>query len=180
VREFEDLDEFIKRFHIDHCVIDGMPETHPTRAFAKRNWRVSMCFFNEHQRGEPKWDEEALSVVVNRTEALDASRAAVRDRHLVLPRQTPLIEEFAKHMSADAKILDEDSETGSKRYRYIKTGENHFSFAFTYAWLGASKPSGLIRSVEDLWCPSQAQMDEIRDSAMRDWMRDRGWDPDLF
>ena len=43
-------------------------------------------------------------------------------------------------MAADAKILDEDEETGIKKYRYVRTGENHFSMAFTYAWLGAPSP----------------------------------------
>ena len=41
-------------------------------------------------------------------------------------------------MTCDAKVLDEDEDTGVKRYRYIRTGENHFSMAFTYAWLGAT------------------------------------------
>jgi len=27
---------------------------------------------------------------------------------------------------------------GAKRYRYIKTGGNHFSLAFTYAWMAVS------------------------------------------
>ncbi len=45
-------------------------------------------------------------------------------------------------MAADAKILDEDEETGAKRYRYIRTAEDHFSLAFTYAWMAASDQSG--------------------------------------
>ena len=42
-------------------------------------------------------------------------------------------------MAADAKVLDEDGETGAKRYRYIRTGADHYSLAFTYdciAWSG--------------------------------------------
>ena len=41
--------------------------------------------------------------------------------------------EFARHMSCDAKVLDEDPDTGAKKYRYVRTGEDHFSLAFTYA-----------------------------------------------
>lgn len=52
--------------------------------------------------GSPKWDPENRMVSVNRTEALDASRMAVRDRKLILPRRLPIVEEFAQHMSADA------------------------------------------------------------------------------
>lgn len=78
-----------------------------------------------------------MKVEVNRTEALDASRAAIREKSVVLPRRVPLVEKFAKHMASDAKILDEDEDTGAKRYRYVKTGEDHFSLAFTYAWMAA-------------------------------------------
>jgi len=74
-------------------------------------------------------------VIVNRTEALDASRTAVRDRLLALPRQNPVVETFARHLAADAKVLDEDSETGVQRYRYLRTGPNHCSMALTYAWM---------------------------------------------
>lgn len=137
-REFSDLDGLMERFHVSRCVIDGLPETHATREFAHRHrGRVFMCFFNEHQRGEPKWVPESDTVQVNRTEALDASRSAIREKKVVLPRQQPIVEEFARHMTCDAKILDEDNETGIKKYRYIRTGTNHFSLAFTYAWLAS-------------------------------------------
>ena len=136
---FEELDELMKRFRVNRCVIDGLPETHATRAFAGRNrGRVYLNFFNENQRGSARWDPNERTVQLNRTEALDASRAAVRDQQLVLPRRDRLVEEFARHMASDAKVLDEDEETGAKKYRYIRTGADHFSLAFTYAWLAAS------------------------------------------
>ena len=107
---FEELDGLMERFQIASGVIDGLPETHATREFVRRPPRcVYMNFFNEHQRGSPRWDEETCVVQVNRTEALDASRAAVRDHKLVLPRRSARIDEFAQHLAADAKILDEDA-----------------------------------------------------------------------
>jgi hypothetical protein len=42
-------------------------------------------------------------------------------------------------MAADAKILDEDEETGAKKYRYIRSGEDHFS-------LGETAPHAASRS----------------------------------
>jgi len=117
-----------------------LPETHATRAFAKRHaGRVYLNFFNENQRGSAAWNSGERIVQINRTEALDASRAAVRDKLITLPRRDRLVEQFAQHMSADAKVLDEDEETGVKRYRYIKTGTNHFSLAFTYAWMAVDR-----------------------------------------
>ena len=119
-REFAELDAIMERFAIKRCVIDGLPETHATRAFAERALgHVSMCFFNEHQRGEAKWDYRMNSVIVNRTEVLDASRLAIRERQVALPRRNRALEQFAKHMAADAKVLDEDEDTGAQRYRYI-------------------------------------------------------------
>ena len=79
-----------------------------------------------------------MMVQVNRTEMLDASRRAIREKRVALPRRTPIVEEFANHMAADAKVLEEDEATGIKKYRYVRTGENHFSMAFTYAWLARS------------------------------------------
>jgi len=147
---FEELDELMGRFDIKRCVIDGLPETHATREFARRHeGRVFMNFFNEHQRGSPNWDRQTRMVQINRTEALDASRAAVRDAKVMLPRRSALVEEFAHHMAADAKVLEEDEETGIQKYRYIRTGTNHFSMAFTYAWLaGSDRAVGRFYAIE--------------------------------
>ena len=137
-RDFSELDALMERFKVDRCVIDGLPETHATHQFAERHGgQVYLCFFVETQRGKPRWNHAEHRVEVNRTDALDASRAAVRERLVVLPRREPLVETFARHMASDAKKLEEDPETGAQRFRYVKTGENHFSFAFTYAWMAA-------------------------------------------
>ena len=139
-QSFEELDELMERFKVQRCVVDGLPETHATRAFAKRQaGRVYLNFFNENQRGSAAWNPQERIVQINRTEALDASRAAIRDKLVSLPRRDRLVEQFAQHMASDAKVLDEDEETGAKRYRYIKTGTDHFSLAFTYAWLAAER-----------------------------------------
>lgn len=140
-REFSELDRLMELFNVRRCVIDGLPEIHSTRDFTRRfPHRAFQGFFNEHQHGGAKWDDKAMIVHVNRTEALDASRMAIRNREVLLPRRLPQIEEFALHMTRDAKRLEEDPETGSKRYKYIRIGENHFSMAFTYVWMATSVP----------------------------------------
>ncbi len=138
--DFEELDAVLARFRVCMCVIDGLPETHATRQFAGRHRGiVFMNYFNEHQRGAADWDHRTGIVKVNRTEALDSSREAVRRQRLILPRQSPIVAEFARHMTADAKVLDEDPDTGAQKYRYIRTGPDHFSLAFTYAWMAARR-----------------------------------------
>ena len=98
-----------------------------------------MNFFNENQKGGYRWDEKEHVVQENRTEALDASRKSIREGLVILPQRSPLVDEFASHLAADAKRLEEDPETGSQVYRYIRTGTDHFSLAFTYdciTWSG--------------------------------------------
>jgi hypothetical protein len=142
-RDFGDLDVLMKRYSVDRCVIDGLPESHAAGEFAKRHHqKVFLSFFSEGHHGDPKWDSKENKVTVNRTDSLDASRAAIRNAMVTLPRREPRVEQFAQHMSCDAKQLDEDPQTGAQKYRYIKTGENHFSFAFTYAWMATQDVTG--------------------------------------
>jgi hypothetical protein len=137
-QSYEELDSLMKRFTVGRCVIDALPEIHATRAFADRHQgQVYLNYFNEHQRGSFKWDREQHIVQVNRTEALDAAKKGIRDGLVVLPRRGRLLEEFAEHLASDAKKLIEDEETGAKSYRYIRTGTNHYSLAFTYDWIAS-------------------------------------------
>jgi len=137
---FSQLDALIRRFNVQRCVIDSLPETYATREFAGRHRGVVfMSQFVESQRGGPRSDWSTQMVAVNRTDALDASRATIRERRVVLPRRQPIVEEFAEHMTHDAKVLDEDEETGIKKYRYVKLGTNHYSFAFTYACMALAE-----------------------------------------
>ncbi len=62
-----------------------------------------------------------------------------REGKIVLPRSGQLLEEFATHLANDAKRLVEDEETGAQSYRYIRTGTDHFSLAFTYDCLAATR-----------------------------------------
>ena len=142
--EFEELDALMQDFKVERCVVDGMPEQHSTRRFVQRHPGIAYRhFFNDNQTGAPRWDHLERKVDSNRTESLDASRAAVREKMLVLPRREPIVETFAKHMAADAKKLEEDPETGAKRYRYIKAGgQDHLSLAVTYALLASQDYSG--------------------------------------
>jgi hypothetical protein len=158
---FEELDSLMERFHVDRCVIDGLPEQHATRKFVARHvGKAYRHFFNENQKGAAKFDHHERKVESNRTESLDASRAAIRDKMVVLPRREPIVETFARHMAADAKKLEEDPETGAKKYRYIRAGgQDHLSLAFTYAWLASqdhSNSRGLFELYRHLARKSQA------------------------
>ena len=46
---------------------------------------------------------------------------------------------IARHVANNAKRLEEDEETGEQRYKYIRTGTDHFSLALTYDCLAATR-----------------------------------------
>jgi hypothetical protein len=140
-KEWEKLDRLMKDFNVVRCVIDGMPDINRARTLAKNHpGKVYLNFYNEHQKGSYKWNEKDWTVSSNRTESLDASHAQIlgamadaeRKGQVTLPKRSPMVEEFAQHLHNVAKRLEEDEETGSKRYVYVRLGPDHFRHAFNY------------------------------------------------
>lgn len=142
-KDWEELDRLMKNFNVNVCVVDALPEQRNARAFAKRFKRkVYINFYNDHQKGSYAWNEKELVVSSNRTESLDASHVEITSEKVVLPKQCGVVEEFAAHLHNVAKKLEEDEETGSKRYVYVKLGVDHFCHAFNYEVMAFQKLTG--------------------------------------
>jgi hypothetical protein len=136
-KDWAKLESLMKDFNVHRCVIDGLPETKKARAFAQKfPGRVFLNFYNEHQKGQYKWNEGDLTVTCNRTESLDASHHQILGtgggKTVVLPRRSEMTEEFAKHLHNVAKRLEEDEDTETKRDVYVQLGPEHFRHAFNY------------------------------------------------
>lgn len=118
---------------ISRCVVDALPELRNGRAFAER-WpgKVFCNFYQEHRRGQYAWNDADLTVSCNRTESLDASHHEIQNGRVVPPRESDMVREFAKHLHNVAKRLEENEDTGSKRYVYVKLGPDHFRHVFNY------------------------------------------------
>ena len=135
-QNFEDLDGLMTKYRVRRCVIDALPETRKAREFANRHkGKVYLTFYNINQKVKPKWDEEKLMVEENRTESLDFSHNLLKMKMTIIPRGLEHIDEYADQCSKVAKKLEEDEETGSKRYIYVKLGPDHFRHADNYATL---------------------------------------------
>jgi hypothetical protein len=144
-RDWEELDRLMRNFKIQRCVVDALPETRNARAFAERHRRkVYLNYYNEHQKGSYAWNEKELIVSCNRTESLDASHKEIIDRAIVLPKECDIVHEFADHLHNVAKKLEEEEETGSKRYIYVKLGPDHFRHAFNYEAMARQSSPALI------------------------------------
>jgi hypothetical protein len=132
-RDWEELDRLMDSFHVSRSVVDALPETRNARAFAERyRGKVFLNYYNERQKGTYSWNERDLIVQCNRTESLDASHRDIQDKTIVLPRECDITRTFAEHLHNVAKKLEEDEESGSKRYIYVKLGPDHFRHAFNY------------------------------------------------
>jgi hypothetical protein len=132
-RDWEDLDRLMKNFHVSRCVVDALPETRNARAFAERHQgKVFLNYYQERQKGKYAWNERDMTVSCNRTESLDASHNEVMQGQVIFPRENEITREFAQHLHNVAKKLEEDEETGSKRYVYVRLGVDHFRHALNY------------------------------------------------
>ena len=137
---WSEMDGLIKSFHVSRCVVDALPETRNARDLARRfPGKVFLNYYNEHQKGQYKWDEQNFTVQCNRTESLDASHIEIRDRLIVLPRQTDIVDLYAKHCHNTAKKLIEDEESGSRRYVYLTLGPDHLRHATNYECIARSR-----------------------------------------
>lgn len=132
-RDWEELDRLMKNFNVSRCVVDALPETRHARAFAERHrGKVFLNYYQERQKGAYKWNGQDLTVSCNRIESLDASHNEVMLGQIILPKECDITREFAQHLHNVAKKLEEDNETGSKRYVYVKLGADHFRHALNY------------------------------------------------
>jgi hypothetical protein len=61
-----------------------------------------------------------------------------------LPKECEITGEFAKHLHNVAKKLEEDEETGSKRYVYVRLGPDHFRHAFNYEAMARQNSPNLL------------------------------------
>jgi hypothetical protein len=150
-KDWEELDRFMKNFNVGRCVVDALPETRNARAFALRHkGRVFLNYYNEHQKYSYRWDEGKMTVQCNRTESLDASHRAIQSQEIILPRESDIVQEFAQHLHNVAKKLEEDEETGSKRYIYVKLGPDHFRHSWSYCYMGLQQASSSFFARSDL------------------------------
>jgi hypothetical protein len=132
-KDWEELDRLMKAFNVSRCVVDALPETRNARAFAERHrGRVFLNYYQERQKGNYRWNEHDLTVSCNRTESLDNSNTEIIKGRIIFPKDCDIVKEFAQHLHNVAKKLEEDEETGSKRYVYVKLGADHFRHALNY------------------------------------------------
>lgn len=142
VESFNDLHDLARDFNVGSAVIDLKPEIRKVREFQRNeSFSVFACDYVEMRTGMTHWDEKDKVIKCNRTEICDATHElATEPGRLTLPRVNTEIKEFAKQMCNIAKVLEEDSESGARIYRYKKLNVNdHYRHAMNYCLLASER-----------------------------------------
>jgi hypothetical protein len=143
---FEDLDNVMKNNRVEKCVIDALPETREAKKFRDRNrGKVYLNYYDKNRKGKYKWDEKEKQVNVNRTESMDDSQALLTDPDLIINKGLKDLDKFAEHCSNIVRKIEEDTNTGSKRYVWVKTAPDHYRHALNYAKIAMDKLKGQLR-----------------------------------
>lgn len=140
--EWSELHQVSKKMHVNVAVVDSMPELHSTKEFARSaDFAVFMCRYSTHMVGRPQFERKDKTVKCNRTEWCDKVHELFStEGRIQLPHQSPGIEEYADSMSKTARIIEDDN-TGGKKAKWVKIGEDHFFHATLYFLLAASRSS---------------------------------------
>lgn len=134
VRNFEELDELMRAFKINFCVIDANPERRKAIEFAQRFYgRVRLCFYGNAVNGKEihLHDESQHTLTVDRTAWLDLALGRFKLNTIVLPIDTSI--EYKDHIKSPVRIYKKDA-TGNPVGVYV-TGsiEDHFAHARNYS-----------------------------------------------
>jgi hypothetical protein len=149
VREFGMLDQFMRDYNVNLCVIDGTPNQHSARDFSKRfPGRVYLCYYQDTQKGAYAWNDPSENttdrgfhweVKVNRTEAIDDMYDEVIRRTVSLPKETSEVTTFVEQLCSLAKVYEEDDDGAVVKAFWKRLGPDHYAHANTYSMIAFSK-----------------------------------------
>lgn len=133
---FEELDEYMRKFHVNYCVIDANPERRKAYEFSMRFYgRVKLCFYSRGQTGRQisQSKEVDQAILVDRTSWLDLSLGRLKHgkSKILLPIDIDL--EYKDHMQALVRIYEKDQD-GNPIGKYVNGNDaDHYAHARNYA-----------------------------------------------
>jgi hypothetical protein len=140
VTSFNDLQDICTRFNVKAAVIDLEPEVREVHRWQESaGFQVFAADYVKGVLSGPQWSDNEKTLKVNRTESLDETVHKIKSSMIVFPRRGPEgLEEFFKHLTNIAKVLQED-ESGGRTFRWIKTGPDHYAHSLSYCLLASQR-----------------------------------------
>lgn len=140
------ISDLARRYNVKSTVIDIGPYFDEARAYQRKhsgsvvNPEVFLCQYSDTQLSDAGFNNNTGVVKVNKTEIFDNSHAVLSTGKVILPRQCPEIEEFARQCCNCARFEEKDKRKGIIVNRYRPTGDRqeHFRNAMNYLILACS------------------------------------------
>lgn len=145
VSEFDDVADLMRRYRVDVCVVDALPETRSARTFQDscKPGQVWLAYYVIQKTGSKK--EAAIQLVekdgivnLDRTRTLDGMLTRIMGGSFTLPTSARDIPDYYGQMQAIVRIL-EDHHSG-KVAVYHSDGDDHFAHAENYCSVACNLP----------------------------------------
>lgn len=149
--DVKDLDQLMRDFNVNYCVIDCNPERRVAMEFAERWFGfVKLCNYtstsDKHLSIRPEQDH---FLSADRTFWLDLSlRYRFQKEKIILPIDCSI--EYKNHVKANVRIVEKDA-TGNETASYVKKKhvEDHFAHSRNYNEIALPLAVGMARA-EDI------------------------------
>jgi len=163
VSSFNDVHDLAKDFNVGVAVIDAMPETRKVRDFQQaESYKIFLCYYQDTLKHEIKVDKEGGIMAVNRTEICDETHFMFQNNHVLLPRESPEIRQYAEEMCNIAKVVEVDEFTKARTYKYKSLSKDHYRHATNYFKL-ACKDNTIM------YQPTVYDLDPAEDEKAGEW-----------
>jgi len=143
VAGFDDLKQLWQKFHGQVGVMDVGAETREVWRFVKETPGWWACRYSAGKTGPYDWDHKNRMVMVNRTEALDASHLKFTEKKEKLPAKDQIYHDLVvPQMCNMARVKQINSQTGTVRFVWVVVGgkkDDHLKHAHAYATIAEEK-----------------------------------------
>ena len=152
-----ELHDLAMKMNVHVAVIDSGPYDHGVRDFQKTEpYTIWLCQYSETQPGKPVFDRKEKIVKCNRNEWCDKVHTTFTQNNIRIPRPSVMINEYARQMTKTAKTVVPHPDTGVKKVRWIKIGEDHLFHGTIYFLLACSKTSPRQRGQSTIKRPTHS------------------------
>jgi len=151
VESFEEVGRLLRRYRVQTCVMDALPETRKARELqaAFRPGMVWLAYFVGQKTGLKTEDIKRVDDVeyvlnLDRTRSFDEMLAGIMDASqgeggLTLPAHARDVRDYYTHLVNQVRVL-EDTPDGNQVAVYRELGPDHYSLAELYCHAAAGMP----------------------------------------
>ncbi len=139
------ISDLRRMYNVKSDVVDIRPYEDEARAYQAKhgggtNPATFLCEYSDTQITDSAFNPNTGVVKVHRTGIFDQTHMLLSTGQIILPRQCPEVEEFARQCCNCARFEEKDKRKNTVVHRYRPTGDRqeHFRNAFNYFILACS------------------------------------------